>query len=60
MLLIVGSGQPDSISSLIGKSYSEEFLYSYKLTLSTTNTPEEYRVPQELQPPAKYTEQSCP
>ena len=41
MLLIVGSGQPDSISSLIGKSYSEEFLYSYKLTLSTTNTPQQ-------------------
>lgn len=41
MLLIVGSGQPDSINSLIGKTYSEEFLYSYKLTLSASNTPEQ-------------------
>lgn len=36
MLLIVGSGTPDSISGLTSKTYSEEFLYSYKLTLNTT------------------------
>lgn len=41
MLLMVGSGTPDSIGSMIDKSYSEEFVYDYKLTLSTTNSPEQ-------------------
>ena len=41
MLLIVGSGTPDSIGTMIGKTYSEEFVYEYKLTLSTANSPEQ-------------------
>ncbi len=41
MLLIVGCGTPDSIRSLTSKSYSEEFVYSYKLTLGAANTPEQ-------------------
>lgn len=41
MLLMVGSGTPDSIGSMIGKTYSEEFVYDYKLTLNTANTPEQ-------------------
>ncbi|MBQ2579988.1 MAG: ABC transporter permease, partial [Ruminococcus sp.] len=41
MLLIVGSGTPDSIGSMIGRTYSEEFLYEYKLTLGTSNTAEQ-------------------
>ena len=41
MLLMVGSGTPDSIKNLTSKSYSEEFVYSYKLTLDQANTPEQ-------------------
>lgn len=41
MLLMVGSGTPDSIKNLTAKSYSEEFVYSYKLTLDQSNTPEQ-------------------
>lgn len=41
MLLIVGSGTPDSIGSMIGRTYSEEFLYEYKLALNTACAPEQ-------------------
>ncbi len=41
MLLMVGSGTPDSIKDLTSRSYSEEFVYSYKLTLNTADTPEQ-------------------
>ena len=41
MLLMVGFGTPDSISSFTDKSYDEEFIYSYKYTLNSANTPED-------------------
>ena len=41
MLLMVGTGTPDSIRNLTAKSYSEEFVYSYKLTLNQGNSPEQ-------------------
>lgn len=41
MLLMIGSGTPDSIKAFTAKSYSEEFVYDYKLTLNTSNTPEQ-------------------
>ncbi len=39
MLLMIGTGTPDSVKALTSKSYSEEFVYSYKLTLDQSNTP---------------------
>ena len=41
MLLIVGFGMPDSVTSLTKKTYSDEFLYTNKLTLNNASTPEE-------------------
>ncbi|MBR7009110.1 MAG: ABC transporter permease [Ruminococcus sp.] len=41
MLLMIGTGTPDSVKALTSKSYSEEFVYSYKLTLDQSNTPEQ-------------------
>ena len=41
MLLMIGFGTPDSISSFTEKSYDEEFIYTYKLTLNAANTPED-------------------
>ena len=41
MLLMIGSGTPDSVKALTSKCYSEEFVYSYKLTLDQSYTPEQ-------------------
>ena len=41
MLLMVGFGTADSISSFTEKSYDEEFIYTNKFTLSAANTPED-------------------
>ena len=41
MLLMIGTGTPDSVKNLSSKSYSEEFVYSYKLTLDRSNTPQQ-------------------
>ena len=41
MLLMIGTGTPDSVKALTSKSYSEEFVYSYKLTLDQSNTSEQ-------------------
>lgn len=41
MLLMIGTGTPDSVKALTSKSYSEEFVYSCKLTLDQSNTPEQ-------------------
>jgi len=41
MLLMVGFGTPDSITSLTDRTYNDEFIYSNKLTLNTANTPED-------------------
>lgn len=41
MLLMVGSGTPDSIGAFSSKTYSEDYVYDCKLTLNTSNTPEQ-------------------
>lgn len=41
MLLMVGFGMPDSITSLTERTYNDDFAYSCKLTLNSSNTPEE-------------------
>ena len=38
---MIGTGTPDSVKNLSSKSYSEEFVYSYKLTLDRSNTPQQ-------------------
>lgn len=41
MLLMVGFGMPDSITSLTERTYNDDFAYSCKISLNSTNTPEE-------------------
>lgn len=41
MLLMVGFGMPDSITSLTERTYNDDFSYSCKITLNSSNTTEE-------------------
>ena len=38
MLLMIGFGMPDSIAAFTEKTYSQEFVYSYKLLLNTSGS----------------------
>ena len=49
MLLVIGFGMPDSIASFTEKTYTDEFVYGYKLTLNTNCTAEDVaRLKEEL------------